>query len=228
MVKASESSSRSRWIRPTRASPLSPAPSGRRGARSQPLVRPHGEGQRELLAPPVAPPHTRLASVSPRRRPAPAPRAAGGTSPRAPRPAAAAAPASARACLQGRRGPGRRAPGAQGNNLSHLCPRCRGRRPLSRLPSGIRQRQRRRWERGQSAAGPRASAPACLARRWGPVDLAILGPTPTARPPPSPPACGRCRRQSCAPGTPQTLSPSRQTKGSHFSNLVHHQDLSQE
>jgi len=81
-------------LRPPRP-PLSPAPSGRRGARAQPLVRPHGEGQRELLAQPAAPP-------------------------RAPRPAAAAAPASARACLNVSC-PGRRAPGIQDLTFDHFC-----------------------------------------------------------------------------------------------------------
>jgi len=46
--------------RPSSAPPISGV------ARAQPLVCPHGEGQRELLAQPVAPPDARVAQQLPR------------------------------------------------------------------------------------------------------------------------------------------------------------------
>jgi len=50
-----------------------------------------------------------------------------------------------------------------------------------RLPSCIRQRQRRILARWQSAAGPRASAPACVDSRSGPDQLVLLGRTQSCR-----------------------------------------------
>jgi len=91
----------------------------------------------------------------------------------------------------------RSASGMSEPNLPHLCPRRRGRHPLSRLPSEIRERHQQRWERGKSATDPPALAPACLARRWGPVDLTLRCRTPTTRPPPSPPECGHWQYATC-------------------------------
>ena len=73
--------------------------------------------------------------------------------------------------------------------LPHLGPRCRGRRPLSRMLSGRLLRRWWRWLRGQSAAGPHThkkkvpSAPACL------CSSILHSQRSTHDPPLTPPCC---------------------------------------